>query len=89
MKETIIAIASVISAITVIITAIITVYKIIENNKKQNTEIVSIKDENAIICYCVKGILQGLIERGCNGPCKDALDKLDKHLNKSAHKSDL
>ena len=29
--------------------------------------------------------MQGLIEQGCNGPCKDALDKLDKHLNKEAH----
>lgn len=29
--------------------------------------------------------MQGLIEQGCNGPCKDALNRLDKHLNKSAH----
>lgn len=37
------------------------------------------------ICYGLRGALQGLVEQGCNGPCKDALDKLDKHLNKSAH----
>ena len=89
MKETIIAVASVISALTVIIGAIIAVYKIIENNKKQNVEITSIKEESALICYCIKAILQGLIERGCNGPCKDALDKLDKHLNQGAHKTNL
>ncbi len=35
--------------------------------------------------YGLRGALQGLVEQGCNGPCKDALDKLDKHLNKSAH----
>jgi len=28
-----------------------------------------------------------LIEQGCNGPCKDALDKLEKHLNKKAHET--
>ena len=33
------------------------------------------------------GVLQGLIESGCNGPCKDALGKLDKHLNQKAHTS--
>ena len=31
--------------------------------------------------------MQGLIESGCNGPCKDALGKLDKHLNQKAHTS--
>ena len=41
--------------------------------------------ELQIICYGLKGALQGLIETGCNGPCKEALKLLDKHLNKSAH----
>jgi hypothetical protein len=30
-----------------------------------------------------------LIEHGCDGPCKDALAMLDKHLNKEAHKNEL
>lgn len=34
-----------------------------------------------VICYLV-----GLVEQGCDGPVHDALDKLDKHLNKAAHK---
>ena len=38
-----------------------------------------------VICYGLRGALQGLVEQGCNGPCKDALARLDKHLNKSAH----
>lgn len=41
--------------------------------------------ELQILCYGLRGALQGLIETGCNGPCKDALKMLDKHLNKSAH----
>ena len=41
--------------------------------------------ELQILCYGLRGALQGLIEKGCNGPCKEALKLLDKHLNKSAH----
>lgn len=44
-----------------------------------------IQAELQILCYGLRGALQGLIEKGCNGPCKDALSRLDKHLNKSAH----
>ncbi len=42
-----------------------------------------------------KGAMQSLTghkgagPRGCNGPCKDALARLDKHLNKSAHHPEL
>lgn len=41
--------------------------------------------ELQILCYGLRGALQGLVEAGYNGPCKDALKALDKHLNKSAH----
>ena len=33
----------------------------------------------------MRACLMGLVEQGCDGPCKDALNKLDKHLNKAAH----
>ena len=89
MTEKIITAASLITALGVIIGAIVAVYKIVENNRKQNAVIERMQEEQTIICYGLKGALQGLIEQGCNGPCKDALVMLDKHLNKSAHKSDL
>lgn len=50
--------------------------------ERQNHDI---QHELTLICYGVRGALQGLIENGCNGPCKDALNKLDKHLNQAAH----
>ncbi len=53
----------------------------VEINRRQNEEL-------TIICYGLKGALQGLIEQGCDGPCKEALNLLDKHLNQSAHKPD-
>ena len=46
-------------------------------------------DEQSLICYGLRGALQGLIEQGCNGPCKDALEKLNEHLNQEAHHNDL
>lgn len=64
-------------------------YKLLENNKRQNEVIKQMQDEQTLLCYAMKGALQGLIESGCNGPCKDALARLDKHLNKSAHHPDL
>ena len=41
-----------------------------------------------MLCYGIKACLQGLIEQGCDGPCKEALTKLDKHLNQAAHGED-
>ena len=87
--DTIIKAAAIISALVLIIGGIISIYKIFENNKKQNEVIKSMQEEQTIICYGLKGALQGLIEQGCDGPCKEALNMLDKHLNKSAHKPEL
>ena len=87
--DTIIKAAAIITAIGVIIGGIISIYKIFENNKKQNEVITAMQAEQTIICYGLKGALQGLIEQGCDGPCKEALNMLDKHLNKSAHKPNL
>lgn len=81
--------AAVLSALCVIVGAIVAVYKILESNKRQSAEINAIKGEQTIICYALQGALQGLIEQGCDGPCKDALNMLQKHLNKTAHRPDL
>ncbi len=87
--DAIIKAASLLGALAVLVGAIIAVYNILENNKRQNAVIKSMQEEATILCYGVKGALQGLIEQGCDGPCKEALDKLDKHLNKKAHQAEL
>lgn len=83
--DTIIKAASLLGAMGALAAAIIAVYKVVEMNKKQTEFINSILEEQALICYGLRGALQGLIEQGCNGPCKDALNRLDKHLNQGAH----
>ena len=87
--STIIMAAELLAAVSALVAAVIACYKVIDNNKKQNEAIKAMQAEQTIICYGLKGALQGLIETGCNGPCKDALNMLDKHLNKAAHKPDL
>ena len=87
--DTIIKSASVVGALSILIGVIISVYKILESNKRQSAEINAMKEEQTIICYALQGALQGLIEQGCDGPCKDALNMLQKHLNKTAHRPDL
>jgi len=87
--ETIINAAKFLGALGVIVSAIVTVYKTLESNKRQSAEINAMKEEQTILCYAMQGALQGLIEQGCDGPCKEALNMLQKHLNKTAHKPDL
>lgn len=87
--NTIIMAAGTLAALGTLVGAIVSVYKVLENNKKQNEVIKSMQNEQTIICYGLKGALQGLIEHGCDGPCESALLMLDKHLNQSAHKPDL
>ena len=59
-----------------------------QQNEQQWRAIRQSREEQTLICYGVRACLQGLIEQGCDGPCKDALTKLDKHLNKAAHQDE-
>ena len=87
--DTVIKAASLLAALGALAGAVIAVYKQVENNRRQVEINKAQQEELTIICYGLKGALQGLIEKGCNGPCKDALSLLDKHLNRSAHKPEL
>ena len=87
--NTIVEAAALLGALSVLFGAIIALHKQYESNKKQSEVIKEIQEEQTLICYGLRGALKGLIEQGCDGPCKDALNMLDKHLNKSAHRPDL
>ena len=71
--DTIKEVASAITSIGVIIGVVVAVFKVFQINKKQSEFIKAIEDEQTLICYGLKGALPGLIEQGCDGPCKDAL----------------
>ena len=87
--DIIIKAASLLGALGALGGVVIALYRQYESNKKQSEVIREIQKEQILICYGLRGALQGLIEQGCDGPCKDALQMLDKHLNQSAHRPDL
>ena len=45
----------------------------------------SIKDELCLLTYGTLACLKGLKEQGCNGPVTEAIGKIEKHINQSAH----
>lgn len=83
--DTIIKTAALVTALGVLGGVAVSLYKASERDRKQSEIIKEIMAEQSLICYGLRGALQGLIEQGCNGPCKDALEKLSKHLNQEAH----
>lgn len=86
--ETINAVAKLIGSVGVIAGVFVALYKFIERDKRQSKLIKDIQGEQTLLCYGIRACLQGLVEQGCDGPVHDALDKLDKHLNKAAHGDD-
>lgn len=87
--DTIIKAAALVAALGVLGGVVVSLYKASERDRKQSEIIKEMMAEQSLICYGLRGALQGLIEQGCNGPCKDALEKLNKHLNQEAHHNDL
>lgn len=87
--DTIIKAAALVTALGVLGGVVVSLYKTSERDRKQSEIIKEMMAEQSLICYGLRGALQGLIEQGCNGPCKDALEKLNKHLNQEAHHNDL
>ena len=84
--QTIITIASVITALGVIFGVVFTVYRWYLKNEKQDSSIKDIKEEQSILTKGVLACLKGLKEQGCNGPVTEAIKDLENHINKQAHK---
>ena len=87
--DTIIKAAAFVTALGVLGGVAVSLYKASDRDRKQSEIIKEMMAEQSLICYGLRGALQGLIEQGCNGPCKDALEKLNQHLNQEAHHNDL
>ena len=54
--------------------------------EKQDEELKRVKEEETLICYALSACLDGLIQLGANHEVPKAKEKLDKYLNKQAHK---
>lgn len=53
--------------------------------EEYDKQIKDIKDEQCLLTYCMLATLDGLKQLGCNGKVTEARDRLDRHLNKTAH----
>lgn len=86
MSNHIITIASVITALGVILGVVLAVHKWYLKNEKQDSDIRAIKEEQTILTKGVLACLKGLKEQGCDGPVTTAISDIEEHLNKQAHK---
>ena len=89
MSETtqiILLIASVITAFGVIFGAVFSFHNWILKREKNDTDIKAIKEEQSILTKGVLACLKGLKEQGCNGPVTEAIETIEDHINKEAHK---
>lgn len=87
---------SCVGAVVGIFAYVAKVVRWVDKQKQQDEEIKALRDKHeadqryineelTLITYGLLACLKGLQERGCNGPVTEAADKLQKHLNKSAH----
>ena len=60
-------------------------FRWVEQQKLQEIEIENIKKEQCVMCYGLLATLDGLKQLGANGNVSDAYQKLEKHLNQTAH----
>ena len=86
--EMLVELAALLTALGVVGGVVVWGIKFISRQKKQDRELTAIRKEQTLICYGILACLRGLKEQGCDGPVTEALDRLEKHLNKAAHEED-
>lgn len=59
--------------------------KIKELREQHERDIKKIEEEACMHTYGILACLKGLQEKGCNGPVTEAIDKIEKYINKKAH----
>lgn len=57
----------------------------VARQNQQDADIKALKEDQTLLTYGVLACLKGLKEQGCNGPVTEAINKIEKHLNKKAH----
>lgn len=83
--DTIIKVAALLAAIGAIGALLYKGFQFMERQKAQDEEIQGMKEEQCVMCYAILATLDGLKQLGANGNVTAAHEKLEKHLNQSAH----
>lgn len=95
--QTVITAAAVVGAVVALVTLFAKLVRWVDKQKKQDAEIEELKEhhkadlaalktEQTLVVYGLLACLKGLKEQGCNGPVTEAINKIEKHINKEAHK---
>lgn len=84
--QTIITAAAVIAAVVAFGTYFAKVHNWVLQQNKQDNDISGIKRELQITTYGLLACLKGLAEQGCDGPVREAIVKIEEHLNAKAHR---
>lgn len=96
MQIDIIKLAELLAAASAILAAIIGAYKLYDklidelaDLKKRVAALEAdndrIKKEDTLVIYALRACLDGLHQKGCNGRVTEAIQMIDKHINKAAH----
>ena len=80
--QLILTIASVITALGVILGAVFALHNWLLKREKNDADIKAIKEEQSILTKGVLACLKGLKEQGCNGPVTEAIETIEDHINK-------
>ena len=82
----VITVASLVSALVVIFSAVFAVSRWVLRQIEQDRDIQRTKEEQALLTFGVLACLKGLKEQGCDGPVEEAIEKIENHINQAAHK---
>lgn len=91
--------AEVIGAASVILGVIVGAYKLYDKlidridalekrMDEQDKTLDRVKKEDTLVIYALRACLEGLHQQGCNGKVTEAIDMIDKHINKAAHEQE-
>ncbi len=83
--QTLITIAALITAAATVIGRYNKLYDWVQKQEKQDKAIRDIQEEQTLLTYGVLACLKGMAEIGADGPVTEAIDKIEKYLNKKAH----
>ena len=83
--QTLLTATAVLGALATILKSYNRGYDFVKRQKDQDEIIKNIQEEQTLLTYGVLACLKGLHEQGANGPVTEAIDKIEKHINKRAH----
>lgn len=86
IATTVVSCASVFSATAIIFGVVFAVYRWYLKQEEQDKAIKQLKEEQTLLVYALSACLDGLQQLGANHTVPIAKDKLDKYINKQAHK---